>query len=311
VKLRLRRLPFVLVLLTLGGIGAMARLDRPAKDLEKLWAVSPSSFVTIEGGLRVHVRDRGPRDRPAFILVHGTNASLFTWEGWSRELSSDFRVITLDLPGHGLTGPDPEDRYAIADMVRAVGGVADALGVARFSLGGNSLGGHIAMAYALAHPERVDKLILIDSAGLRREEPRPLLLRMAGWPVMGHALSIITPRFAVKRTLKDAYGDPAKVTDPLVDQYLDLLLREGNRRATRLRQSAPPESLDPDRLAALRMPVLILWGSEDRWILPRYGERLHQAIPRSQLVVFEGLGHIPMEEDPATTVRAVRELLSR
>jgi pimeloyl-ACP methyl ester carboxylesterase len=309
VKLRLRRLPFVLVLVVLGGIGAMARLDRPARQLEARWAEPPSSFINLEDGLRVHIRDRGEKGRPALVLIHGSVSSLFTWEAWSKDLSRDLRVITLDLQGHGLTGPHPRELYSIDDMAATVHGVTTKLGLERFSLGGSSMGGHVALAYALAHPDRVEKLVLVDPAGLPREEPPRLVMRMAAWPVVGHVFSIVTPRFVIADSVRDAYGDPAKVTEALIDQYYDFILREGNRRASRLRLSSPSAPLDPARLAALKMPVLILWGAKDRWILPKYGERLRDAIPGSRLVVFDNLGHVPMEEDPQGSVVPVRELL--
>jgi pimeloyl-ACP methyl ester carboxylesterase len=259
--------------------------------------------------MRVHVRDRG--SGPVLVLLHGSSSSLFTWEGWARELAGDHRVIALDLPGHGLTGPHPHKRYAPADMAEVVDHVATALGVERFTLAGNSMGGHVALNYALAHPARVENLILIDSAGLPREEPRPFAFRMAGWPIAGEITEWVTPRFLVAASVRDVYGDPTKVKDELIDRYLDLLLRDGNRRAMHIRFSGPQDVLSTQRLRQLRMPVLILWGAKDHWILPKYGERLRDVIPGAKLVVFDGLGHVPMEEDPAITARAVREFLER
>lgn len=287
----------------------MARLDRPAEELEKRWAVPPSTFVQLDDGLRVHVRDRGPRDRPAVVLLHGSNSSLYTWEGWALDLARDHRVVTMDLQGHGLTGPDPRDGYSPADMAATVHEVTTKLGLEKFTLGGNSMGGRVAIVYTLAHPERVEKLILVDSVGLPREEPRPLVLRAAGWPIIGYIFTIITPRFVIASNVRQVYGDPSKVTDALIDQYYDFLLREGNRRASRIRLSEPEDTSVAAHLGELKLPVLILWGREDRWVPLKYGERMRDAIPGAKLAVFDGLGHVPMEEDPATTIRPVRELL--
>jgi pimeloyl-ACP methyl ester carboxylesterase len=297
----------LLLVLAIGGIAATVRLDRPAAEVEARWARPPSKFVDVDG-LRVHVRDRGKG--PVVVLVHGSNSSLFTWEGWARALETDHRVITLDLPGHGLTGPHPRARYGPRDMADVVHGVVEALGVGRFSLAGNSMGGHVAIAYTLAHPERVERLILIDAAGLPREEPLPFAFRLSGLPVVGRLVRWTTPRFMVTGSLREVYGDPSKVTDALVDQFLDLNLRAGNREATRLRFLTPPDDI-AGRLGELRLPVLILWGGRDRWILPRYGERFRDAIAGSRLVVFDSLGHVPMEEDPAATVRVAREFLAQ
>ena len=304
----IRRGLLVLALLVLAGVVAMMRLDRPAAQVAARWGKPPSRFVEVDG-MRVHVRDRGAGS--PLVLLHGSNASLYTWEGWARELAGEHRVITLDLPGHGLTGPDPHDRYSARDMAEFVDHVVAALGVARFSLGGNSMGGHVAWVYALAHPDRLESLILVDAAGLPRQEPPPFIFRLAARPVMGKLLGLLTPRFLVAANLRNAYGDPGRITDELVERYYDLLLRQGNRRATRIRLSQHDDPAGADRLAELRLPVLILWGARDRWILPKYGQRFRDAIPGAKLVVLEGLGHVPMEEDPVASARVVREFLRR
>ena len=296
----------LLLLIVVAGTLAMIRFDRPAAEVAARWATPPSQFVEVDG-MRVHVRDRGAG--PALVLVHGSNSALFTWEGWAAELAGKRRVIALDLPGHGLTGPHPQGRYSAKDMAEFLDHVMTELGVDRFSLAGNSMGGHVALVYALAHPERVDKLILVDAAGLPREEPRPLVLRVAAWPILGPISTVVTPRFIVATSVREVYGDPGKVTDELIDRYYDLLLREGNRRATRIRLSMPDDTAAARRLGELRLPVLILWGARDRWILPKYGERLRDAIPGARLVVFGELGHVPMEEDPVATARAVSAFL--
>jgi pimeloyl-ACP methyl ester carboxylesterase len=281
------------------------RRDRPAADVERRWAAPPSQFVDVDG-LRVHVRDRGHGD--AIVLLHGSNASLFTWEGWAEVLARDHRVVTLDLPGHGLTGPDPRGRYSAVGMAEVVNRVADRLGLSRFTIGGNSMGGGVAWHYALLHPERVDRLILVDAAGYPRQEPRPLGFRLFSMPLVGHVVRFVTPRFMLRKSLREAYGDPSRVSDALVDQYEDFTLRAGNREATRQRFALPEDGMYT-RMSEIRVPTLILWGSRDRWILPRYGERFHAEIPGSRLVMLDGLGHVPMEEDPARSLAPVLELL--
>jgi pimeloyl-ACP methyl ester carboxylesterase len=296
-----------LLVLAVAAGALMVRRDLPFEEVSALWLRPPSKFVEVDG-MQVHVRDQG--SGPVLVLLHGSNDSLFAWEGWVHELAGDHRVITLDLPGHGLTGPHPEGRYSHADMAELVDHLMTAVGVERFSLGGNSMGGQVAATYAILHPERVEKLILVDATGLHREEPRPFVFRLASWPVVGSLFTVVTPRFMVAASLRDVFGDPAKVTDALVGRYQDLLLRAGNRGATRARLSMPVEELAPVRLATLKMPVLILWGRKDRWVLPKYAERYRDAIPGAKLLWFDDLGHVPMEEDPVTTARAVREFLA-
>jgi pimeloyl-ACP methyl ester carboxylesterase len=187
---------------------------------------------------------------------------------------------------------------------------AATLGVSRFTVGGNSMGGGVAWRYALLHPDKVERLILVDSAGQPREESPPFVFRLFTTPVIGHLVRWISPRFLVARSLRDTYGDPSRVSESGIDLYDDLLLRAGNREATRRRFVAGESDGLVARLGEIHARTLILWGSRDRWILPKYAERFHAAIGGSQLVMLDGLGHVPMEEDPARTVAEVRRFLA-
>jgi pimeloyl-ACP methyl ester carboxylesterase len=295
----------LVVLAILVALGV--RRDRPAAEVEARWATPPSQFVYVDG-LRVHYRDRGAG--PVVLLLHGSNASLFTWEVWATDLARDHRVVTLDLPGHGLTGPDPHARYSAAGMADFLDHFVATLGLGRFTLGGNSMGGGVAWRYTVLHPDKVERLILVDAAGLPRAEPPPFGFRMFRRPVVGHVARWFSPRFLVAKSVRDVYGDPSRVSEALVDQYDDFLLRAGNREATRQRFAGHEDDLSP-RLGEIRAPTLILWGSRDRWILPRYAEQFHAAIAGSELVMLDGLGHVPMEEDPARTLAPVRAFLAR
>jgi pimeloyl-ACP methyl ester carboxylesterase len=299
---------FAIVLgLALLALGLGFRSDRDPQELEMIYAAPPSSFVTVSG-LRMHYRDRG--SGPAILLLHGSNSSLFTWEGWAQSLASSHRVVTMDLPGHGLTGPDPQERYSAAAMSDVIDQFATAVGLVRFSIGGNSMGGNVAWHYALAHPDRVERLILVDSGGLPRREPRPIAPRLLASPLVGPILRWVTPRFIVERSVRDVYGDPTRIAKSDIDRYDAFLLRAGNREATRERLAGHEDSLYT-RLGEIHAPTLILWGSADRWILPKYADEFHARIPSSRVVVFPGLGHVPMEEDPQRSVEVVKEFLDR
>jgi pimeloyl-ACP methyl ester carboxylesterase len=306
-KLWARRVGLGVLALVLVALAAGFRSDRDPALLEARYATLPSRFVEVDG-LRVHYRDRG--SGPAVVLVHGSNSSLFTWEGWAEALAVDHRVVTLDMPGHGLTGPDPMGRYSAAEMADLVDAFVTAIGLDRFVIGGNSMGGSIAWHYAILHPARVQGLILVDSAGLPRLEPRPFGFRLAASPVFGPIARWVTPRFIVAASVRDAYGDPSRASEATIDRYDDLMLREGNREATRVRFSRPEDGMEA-RLGEIHVPTLVLWGSRDHWILPKYGEAFRDRIPGAKLVMLEGLGHVPMEEDPAASVAPVREMLER
>jgi pimeloyl-ACP methyl ester carboxylesterase len=284
--------------------------DRPLSELQARWAPQPSVFLEAEG-IQVHLRDEGPRNDPVpIVLLHGTSSSLHTWEGWAQALKPDRRVIRFDLPGFGLTGPSADGDYRIERYVRFVAAVLDRLGVSRCVIAGNSLGGQVAWETALAHPERVEKLILIDAAGYPfQSKSVPIGFRIARIPVLNRLMEFTLPRSMVESSVRNVYGDPGKVTAELVDRYFDLALREGNRRALAMRFQQAPAGLHAERIAALKLPTLILWGRRDRLIPVADAENFHRDIAGSRVSVFDELGHVPPEEGPAAPVAAAKQFL--
>jgi pimeloyl-ACP methyl ester carboxylesterase len=286
--------------------------DRPVSELTARWAQPPSTFIDV-AGLPAHVRDEGPRDDPTpIVLLHGTSDSLHTWGGWTEVLAGERRVIRVDLPGFGLTGPVPDGDYRVERYVDFVGELLDTLGVRRFVVVGNSFGGWVAWETALAHPDRVAALVLVDSAGYPLESQSvPIGFRVARVPGLNRLLRSILPRGLVDSSVRNTYGDPTRVTEELVDRYYELTLRDGNRAALAQRFADGRWAEDPGRIRQLQLPTLVLWGGRDRLIPLHYGERFHRDIAGSELVVFPELGHVPQEEDPRATVAAVRRFLSR
>ncbi len=283
--------------------------DKPVEALQARWAAPPSRFIQVDG-MAVHLRDEGPADDPLpLVLLHGTSDSLHTWDGWSAVLSRQRRVIRFDLPGFGLTGPDPGNDYSIARYVRFVNAVLDQLGVQRCVLAGNSLGGQIAWATALAAPQRVQQLVLVDAGGYAFTPAEvPLAFRLArskaGRAVFEHLL----PRGLVLSSVRNVYGDPSKVTAELVDRYYDMALRAGNRKALGLRMDATAAGNAQD-IQSVSMPTLILWGGQDRLIPPQWGRQFARDIKNATLVEFDELGHVPHQEDPQRTVMALQRFL--
>ena len=292
------------------GFAATWAPDRTVQHLSARWAQAPSQFVPVNG-MQVHLRDEGPRTDPLpIVLLHGTSASLHTWDGWVVSLKDQRRVIRFDLPAFGLTGPNPQNDYSIDAYVRFVGMVMDTLGIRQFVLAGNSLGGQIAWNTALAMPDRVRQLVLVDAAGYAFEPTSvPVGFRLARMPGAGALLQYVLPRGMVDSSLRDVYGDPALVTPELVDRYYELTLRSGNRLAlvNRLEQ---PLSGEEAHIKQLKVSTLILWGSKDRLIPPLNAKRFTADIEGSKLVVFDGLGHVPHEENPAKTVAAFQAFLA-
>jgi pimeloyl-ACP methyl ester carboxylesterase len=286
----------------------MVRRDIPVEDLVARHAAAPSQFMELDG-MRVHYRDEGDREGTPLLLVHGTSSSLHTWDGWVRALSGRRRIVRLDLPGFGLTGPAPDRDYRVERYARLLAGFLDRLEIPRADVAGNSLGGRVAVTFALASPERVRKLVLVDPAGLSGNRP-PAIFRLAQMPVVNRLLLHVTPRFLIRRNVEEVYGDPSRVGDELVERYHSMTLRAGNRQALVDRLTGPA---DPDldgRLGELRLPVLIQWGESDRWIPVDNAHRFQRGIEGAELRIYPGAGHVPMEEIPELTAADAEAFLA-
>ena len=305
-----RRWPAVLLLVlgTLAGVLFWAYTpDLPADVLIKRYATAQSTFLDV-GGVRTHVRDTGNPDGIPLILIHGSLESLDVWDGWAEQLGRRARVITVDLPGHGLTGGWARDEYTIDAYADFIEVLADTLHLDRFALGGHSMGGAVAWSFAETRPERVSHLILVDSSGFPGTGRVPLSIRIARLPVIGGIGIYFKPEQLARRTLLDVYADPAMVTPERVRRYAELQRFPGNRHATLMRVRTQ-EPIDPSPLKRLDVPTLILWGAKDKWVPPADAFRFQNDIKGAKLEVFEKLGHNPMEEDPVATAGAVDAFL--
>jgi pimeloyl-ACP methyl ester carboxylesterase len=280
----------------------------------------PSQFVEIGEGVTVHLRDEGPKQAPALILLHGSNADLHTWEPWVQALKAKYRVIRFDQVGHGLTGPDPKDDYSRANYVAHVGAVADKLGLKQFILGGNSMGGKHALAYAIAHPERVTGLVLVDGSGgpmLKLDKKKDdedsgnIGFKIAQTPGINLLVEQITPRSLIAQSLEQSVSVKSVASEAAVDRYWEMLRYPGNRRATLKRFSQPYDPLGEAEIAAVATPALILWGEEDRLIPVEAGQWLAKTLPNNRLVVYPGIGHLPQEEAVAATLGDLLPWLDR
>jgi pimeloyl-ACP methyl ester carboxylesterase len=284
--------------------------DRSLAELKPRWGGPPSIFLDIEG-MPVHVRDEGPRDdKSPIVLLHGFGSSLHAWQGWAEALRDQRRVVRLDLPGFGLTGPSPEGTYGLERDMRVTFAVLDRLGIERCVLGGNSLGGAVAWRAALAHPARIEKLILVDAGGYpERSLSVPIGMRLLRLPGILWWMQNTLPRSLVEQGLRDTFGDPSRVTPEMVDRAFDLNSRAGNRRALFDRVAERRGKSPFERIRELTLPTLIIWGGRDRLIPPDAARRFHRDIAGSVLEIFDDLGHAPEEEDPVRTVAAVKRFL--
>lgn len=287
--------------------------DIPLAELQPKYTNAESEFMDLDD-LKIHYRDEGsPQDSIPVVLIHGTSSFLQTWDSWTQTLTPTHRVIRLDLPGFGLTGPTKTNDYSMAFYTKNLHDFLQKLHVNQCYLAGNSLGGAIAWEYAIAYPKEVKKLILIDAGGypMKKMGDGNIGFKIAQIPILRNIMTIITPRSLVEKSLRGTYGDATKVTDGLVQKYFDMVLREGNRDALVARFSANKvKNEDYLKIKNITVPTLILWGELDRLIPTENAQKFHEDLPNDTLIIYEGVGHVPMEEEPKKTGQDILIFLS-
>ncbi|WP_203070255.1 alpha/beta fold hydrolase [Falsiroseomonas ponticola] len=295
-----------LLVLLLGG-GWLYTPDKPRAELEAQYA-RPGDFQPV-AGLRLHVRDSGPRTAPPVIFLHGFASSLHTWEDWARSLEGEFRVIRFDLPGFGLTGPDPSGDYTDARSMAVILSLMDRLELPRASLVGSSMGGRIAWTFAATHPARVDRLVLMAPDGFA--SPGRSYGTTPSVPLLARVLPYTLPDSLLRSSLAPAYANPAVLTEATLARYRDMLLVPGNRQAI-LDRMAQGALVDPvPLLRRIEAPTLLLWGQADAMVPVANAADYTAALRDSRVVTLPGIGHVPMEEAPAETVIPLRDFLRR
>lgn len=279
---------------------ACAQRTIPYPVLAERYASADSRWIVLSDGNRLHYRDQGPRDAEPIVLVHGFAASLHAWEPWVAQLHGRYRLISLDLPGHGLTEAPKGYRVTPQVQVRVVDDLTRTLGVDRFVIAGNSMGGAVAWRYALAHPDKVLALVLVDAAGWpgnARGSGPPAVFKLLSNPAGRAVLKSIDLRPLARGGLKKAYVDPALVTDPLVARYVDLASAPGHKDVL-LTQRVRDEGVTPRTFAAITAPTLVMSGEADALIPAADAQAFAKAIPGARLILYPGVGHVPMEQIP-------------
>jgi pimeloyl-ACP methyl ester carboxylesterase len=288
-------------------IGVAIYRDTPAAEVEAKWAKPPSQFVEIDG-VRMHYRDEG--EGPVVILLHANYSSLFMWEPWVAVLRDRYRVIRLDLPAHGLTGPEPSGNYTLERIQQLFEKFVDEKGLERFTVVGTSIGGTVAMRYTADHPDRIERLVLISPGSL---EPRVRgRTTPANVPKAADLLAYILPKSFTRFMLTNDYGDPERVSDAVVDEWYEMWMREGNRLAmlNLLRQyvSGGVE----DKIRAVSVPVLLIWGEKNKRVplaLAYETKNLLVNSPEVRLEVLPGIGHMLVQEAPGASSQLIRRYL--
>jgi len=291
--------------------------DIPHDVLANKYANGASEFTDLPSGTRAHYRMQGNRDGKTIVLLHGSNSSLHTWEPWVVSLSEDNFIVTVDLPGHGLTGAVPGDDYTYGGMVKFLKEFTESVALERFILGGNSMGGGVTLAYTLAYPDDVSGLILVDAAGASlpaaaaEKVDYPLAFDLAGRWYTDWIFENVTPRSIVEEGLSKSVSVKKIITEEAVDRYWELARHPGNRRATGLRfawyRTEGSRDLPVEKIT---QPTLIIWGDEDSLIPVESGHAMHARMTNSSIKIFNSVGHLPMEEVPDKTATIVRGFIS-
>jgi pimeloyl-ACP methyl ester carboxylesterase len=305
--MKLRMVLIALLLIVAVAAAVLWTPDKSRAELEARYSEGPAGFIEVSG-LRLHVRQSGPADAPVLLLLHGFGSSLHTWDDWARALP-EYRVIRLDLPGFGLTGPDPTGDYSDKRSVQVLASLLDTLNVGRATVVGHSLGGRVAWQFAASHPERTAKLVLVSPDGFA--SPGFEYGKAPAVPAVLNLMRYVLPKFMLKMNLEPGYANPAAMTDALLQRYYDLMLAPGVRGAIldRLGQTVLQDPVPT--LSRIAAPVLLLWGEQDAMIPFTNSADYQRVLPDSAVVSLPGVGHLVQEEAPDRSVQALRAFLEK
>ncbi|MDL2235279.1 alpha/beta hydrolase [Christensenellaceae bacterium OttesenSCG-928-L17] len=255
--------------------------------------------------VRMHYLEAGTGE--PLLLVHTVGQSLYTWRNVFNELSAHYRVIAVDLLGHGFSGRPVQFDYTIAEQADALRMFLDAKGIESAHIAGFSLGAMYALDFIIRYPERVGKAILLSPGGITPE--MPLGVRMMGTSLLGAIACRLYTRKVVNGFLSDCLFDLTTLNDEVLDGYYQTIADGLSRRAI---QYSIANFNETDVMASMRTvqaPALILWGVEDKWHPPAGSELFHAAISSAEFSVIRNAGHLMHEEKPNRFIEAVLEYI--
>jgi len=275
--------------------------DIPYESLQAKYAREDSHFVELPGGYRAHYRESGAANLPLLVLLHGFGDSFTTWDGWVDELKPQFRIISLDFPGHGLTRAPQGVTLSGEGLADFVDAFAAKLELPKFAVAGNSMGGGAAWQLAVRHPDRVSALILVDASGFANDKPPadvPLAFKILRYPMGRKILAKIDNRPLIDQGLKADVYDKTVITPLLVDRFAEFQRAPGHRdilMSVNLGSGGPSTA---QLLSGIKAPTLILWGESDPLIEPAAAKKFAAAMPGSKLITYPKVGHLPQLEIP-------------
>ncbi|MCH3880889.1 MULTISPECIES: alpha/beta fold hydrolase [Tenacibaculum] len=284
--------------------------DISVEVLKEKYANEHSKFVEIDG-MEVHYRDEG-KGMP-IVLIHGTGASLHTWDYWTSKLKEKHRVVRMDLPAFGLTGANSNGDYSIENYTNFLTKFLHKVELDSMYLVGNSLGGNIAWNFTAENPKAVKKLVLVDASGLPTNKPQPWIFKMAKTPIVNSMFLYVTPRAVIKDNIEQVYEDDSKISEDLITRYHEMALREGNRKAFIDRAKTDfklGDNSNLEKLKSIQNKTLLIWGENDNWIPLDNGKRMDSLMPNSKLIIVKNSGHVPMEESPKESLLLFEDFIN-
>ncbi|MEL6567931.1 MAG: alpha/beta fold hydrolase [Pseudomonadota bacterium] len=299
-----RLMAVVLTFVAIFGAGwlSLRRPDIPFDTLETAYASPRSQYLMTGEAEKIHYRDQGNREGDVLVMVHGFSASLHTWEPWVQELSDEYRIITLDLPGHGLTrGFDSED-FDTDGFGDVIAELTDALEIERFTLIGSSMGGHAAWTFALDRPQHVEALVLVAAAGWPPTDEElaetPLVFKALDSALIRNVVKDLDNSAMIRSGLEASFYNQSFVTEDMIQRYASLNRAPGHRDAILhiIADRDERRVATPQSLATLAMPTLVMHGREDNLVPFTHGESFAAVIPGADMLAYDNVGHIPQEE---------------
>jgi len=323
----------VFVLLLVGLVTVFYTEDLPRSTLEGSYFTEHSHYVEIKirdlddqlVSISIHYTDVGEETNPVVVLLHGAFSSLHTFDEWTEVMvENGYRVISLDQANHGLSGNYSDGIVSMRRNAAVVRELLFFLNVDSAFVVGNSMGGGVSWFFASEYHGidgfTVHGILLIDAAYPTIPSGAPDGARsIVSNPLFGRLLVKMTPRFLIRSALKDVYGSASTLEERTVDRYFDLLRKEGNRTNLigSVQETIPDHGLSGeqrlDRIKEDQIPVLVLWGAEDTWISSDYASDFKERLDLDEddVLIFDGLGHVPMEENPAATIVPVMDFFNK
>ena len=295
------------VLVSMGLLYGLWAPDLTLSELKHRYGADSLQTVQVDG-LTIHYQDNGPRDAPVLVLLHGFGSSLQTWDVWAAKLELNYRVIRLDLPGFGLTGPSPLHDYSEANDLATLTHFVDKLGVSSFSVLGHSMGGKMAWGLAAAKPDRVKALVLMAPDGFA--QAKDIGTKPYAMPSIMGVIKFSLPKILVRKSIAPAFYDASALSDRLVDRYYDMLRAPGVRAAILERGNQTIYTDPVPRLKQITAPTLLVWGEQDQMIPSSNAQSYAEVLANSKTVLLPKLGHLAQEEQPEIALGHVVEFLN-